>query len=146
VAENTAAGMSIGEPVTATDLDKDTLIYKLGGDDMAHFDINSATGQLMTKTVLDYEMPRGQAMSDTNTNDYMVTVTATDPDGEYDSIEVTISVTDVEEDPLLVRFDTNENGKIDRSEVIAAIDDYLDGEAGVTRADVIAVIDRYLDS
>ena len=144
VAENTAAGMNIGDPVTATDLDGDTLTYALGGDDMAHFDINSATGQLMTKTVLDYEMPRGQAMSDTNTNDYMVTVTATDQDGESDSIAVTIKVTNVDENPLLTRWDANKDGEIDRTEAIAAVRSYLAGDEDTTRAEAIAVLRLYL--
>ena len=49
-------------------------------------------------------------------------------------------------DPLLAEYDANSNGTIERSEVIAAINRYLDGEAGITRADVIAVINLYLDS
>ena len=49
VAENTAAGMNIGDPVMGTDADGDTLIYTLGGTDAASFDIDAATGQLMTK-------------------------------------------------------------------------------------------------
>ena len=50
VAENTAAGENIGAPVAATDADTgDTLAYTLGGADMASFDIDGATGQLMTK-------------------------------------------------------------------------------------------------
>ena len=136
VAENTAAGMNIGDPVTATDPDNDTLTYSLSGTDAASFDIGMSTGQLMTKAALDYETKMS----------YMVTVTATDPDGESDSIEVTINVTNVEEDPVLAMFDANKDGTIDRSEVIMAINRYLDGETGVTRADVIAAINRYLDS
>ena len=31
------------------------MTYTLGGDDMASFDIDAATGQLMTKDALDYE-------------------------------------------------------------------------------------------
>ena len=100
VAENTAAGMNIGIPVTATDANGDTLTYALNGADAASFDIDQATGQLMTKAMLDYEMPRGMAMSDDNTNTYMVMVTATDPDGLTDSIDVTIMVTDVNEAPM----------------------------------------------
>ena len=46
VAENTAAGVDIGDPVAATDADNDMLTYTLGGDG-ASFDIDS-TGQLMT--------------------------------------------------------------------------------------------------
>ena len=47
-------------------------------------------------------------------------------------------------DPLIARYDANNNGMIDRSEVIAAINDYLDGAAGITRADVIRLINLYL--
>ena len=145
VAENTAAGMDIGAPVTATDADDDTLTYALGGADAASFDIGSATGQLMTKAALDYEMPRGAEMSDTNTNDYMVTVTATDPEGASDMITVTITVTDVDEEmTLLQRYDANKNGMIDKPEVVEAINDYLDGVGDVSKADVIAVINLYL--
>ena len=140
VAENTAAGMNIGDPVSATDLDGDTLTYALGGDDMAHFDINTATGQLMTKTVLDYEMPRGQAMSETNTNAYMVTITATDPDGESDSIGVTINVTDVDESPM-ARYDADNDGMIVISELFSAIDDYFDDKISIS--ELFEVIDAY---
>ena len=48
VVENTAAGEDIGDPVAATDADADTLTYTLGGDDAASFDIDGATGQLLT--------------------------------------------------------------------------------------------------
>ena len=71
VAENTAAGMPVGDPVTATDADAgDTLTYALSGADMASFAIDSATGQITvgTGTTLDFE---------TRTT-YMVTVTASD--------------------------------------------------------------------
>ena len=55
VEENTVAGMYIGAAVAATDAENDTLTYTLGGDDMASFDIDSATGQLMTMAALDFE-------------------------------------------------------------------------------------------
>ena len=148
VAENTAAGMNIGGPVMATDADSPTLEYTLGGADAASFDIGSATGQLMTKVALDYEMPRGTEKSDTNTNDYMVTVTATDPEGASDMITVTIMVTDVvnEEMTLFQRYDTNGNGKISQDEVIQAINDYLfgEGDEAITKDEAIEVINFYL--
>ena len=88
VAENTAAGVNIGAPVEATDPDiGDVLTYTLGGDDATSFDIDSATGQLMTKAALDYESKAS----------YSVIVTATDPDGEAVSVDITITVTDVDE-------------------------------------------------
>ena len=40
VAENTAAGMPVGAPVTATDADDDTLTYTLGGSDAGSFAID----------------------------------------------------------------------------------------------------------
>ena len=45
-----AAGASIGEPVAATDADNDTLTYSLEGRDAPSFDINDATGQLLTRS------------------------------------------------------------------------------------------------
>ena len=49
-------------------------------------------------------------------------------------------------DPLIALYDTNHNGKIDRSEVIKAINDYLfgDGDQAISRSDVIKLINLYL--
>ena len=49
-------------------------------------------------------------------------------------------------DPLIARYDANNNGMIDRSEVIVAINDYLFGEGEpITKADeVIKLINLYL--
>ena len=101
VAENTRAGTNLGAPVVASD--PDVLTYSLGETDMASFSINRATGQLMTKAALDHET------EGTNT----VTVTATDPFGASITSEVTITVTDVNEDPIVTgaaSIDHAENG------------------------------------
>ena len=90
VAENTVAGEDIGAPVAATDADNDALTYALSGTDAASFDIISATGQLQTKAALDHETK----------DSYTVTVTASDSGGLSDSIDVTITVTDVNEAPV----------------------------------------------
>ena len=137
VAENTEAGMDIGDPVTATDANGDALDYTLGGT-YRSFDIDTATGQLMTLAALDYETKAT----------YSVTVTASDSGGLSDSIDVTITVTN-EDDTLLERFDTDVDGvsgEIDKSEVIMAINDYFNNIEGVTKKDVIDVINLYLDS
>ena len=87
VGENTVAGESIGASVTATDIDTgDTLTYTLSGTDADSFTIVETSGQLQTEAALDYETKVS----------YTVTVTATDPSGAFDTIEVTITVTDVE--------------------------------------------------
>ncbi|MCG9128915.1 cadherin domain-containing protein, partial [Candidatus Poribacteria bacterium] len=83
--ENTAADTNIGDAITAMDDDGDTLTYTLGGTDAASFGIDSTSGQLSTKSALDYEVKRS----------YSVTITVTDPDNETGSIAVTINVNDV---------------------------------------------------
>ena len=90
VAENTPAGTNIGAPVVASD--PDVLTYSLDdGIPAAAFDITRATGQLMTKAALDHET--GPT--------YIVTVMATDPFGAEVTSQVTITVTDVNEDPMV---------------------------------------------
>ena len=98
VAENTAAGQAIGDPVVAEDEDGDILTYTLAGTDASSFSIDWATGQLMTKGALDFE---GQSS-------HTVTVRATDPAGvpqtdvdSSDTITVTITVTNVNEPPAV---------------------------------------------
>ena len=83
----------------------DVLTYGLSGTDMASFDIVRTSGQLQTKAKLDYETKKS----------YMVTVTATDPDGASASIDVTIKVTNVDEEPMIagddITKDYPENGR-----------------------------------
>ena len=96
VAENTAAGENIGDPFTAMDADGDTPVYSLSGTDAASFDIDEGTGQLMTMATLDHE----------SQDTYVVTVEVRDNEdamgntdsGVDDSINVTINVTNMEED------------------------------------------------
>ena len=84
VAEGTQAGSAIGAPVAATDPEGDTLTYTLGGTDVADFDIDSATGQIKTKSALDYD----------NKDLYQLEVEASDGKGGTASIDVAIRVTD----------------------------------------------------
>ena len=101
IAENSAADTNIGAVVTATDPDGvakfNTLAYSLTGTDASDFTIDSSTGQIKTKSALDYE-------DDTS---YSVTVNVTDGKNASgtadttadDTIAVTINVTDVNEPP-----------------------------------------------
>ena len=91
VAENTEAGMPVGDPLIATDGDGEDVTYSLSGDDAMYFDIGEDTGQITVGegTMLDYESDKKM---------YMVTVTADDgtgADNATGSIAVTIMVTDV---------------------------------------------------
>ena len=105
VAENTAAGVDIGAPVTATTVGA-AVTYTLGGTDAASFDIVEETGQLQTKAALDYE----------TRSSYEVTVTATNSEGSVD-ITVTIDVTNVIElatitGPAAVTFAENRASRV----------------------------------
>ena len=105
VAENTAAGEPVGDPVAATDEESDTLTYSLAGTDAASFDIDTTSGQIKTKDSLDFEG---------GTTRYRVTVSVhdgkdisgntEDPPNTDATIDVTIEVTDVNEGPT---FDAN---------------------------------------
>ena len=92
VAENTDAGEDIGAPVEATDPNTfdTTLTYSLGGTDEESFAIVPETGQLQTKAALDFE---------NGPTSYSVTVTATDSSTLTDTIDVTITVLDVNDAP-----------------------------------------------
>ena len=77
---------------------EDTLTYSLGGTDAASFEIDTSNGQLKTKDALDFD--GGQTT-------YRVDVSVSDSKDDYDTadtvvddtIDVTISVTDVNEPP-----------------------------------------------
>ncbi len=58
VNENTATGVEFGDAVLATDPDGDVLTYMIGGKDAVVFAIDSTTGQLRTKSALNYEAQR----------------------------------------------------------------------------------------
>ena len=49
-------------------------------------------------------------------------------------------------DPLVARYDANDNGTIEKGEVIAAINDYLfgEGDRAISKGDVIKLINLYL--
>ena len=119
VTENTATGVNIGAPVTATDADKDTLTYTVGGDDGSAFAVDRATGQLKTKSALDFETK----------STYRVTMGVFDPTGGSDTITVTITVTDVA-DVSLVNGTTQMIGVVDseRDTTVST----LDGSVAVT--------------
>ena len=85
VAENTPAGRNIDAPVVARD--EGALTYTLRGADAASFTIGVTTGQLRTRSALDYETK----------NSYTVTVRAADDEGANGEIIVTITVTNVDE-------------------------------------------------
>ena len=115
VDENTPPGVNIGDPISATDADEtgadaiefgNTLTYKLGGTDATSFDIDSSTGQLITKAPLNAETKPT----------YSVTVTVDDGETRTTACtactqDVTITVTPVSESPAAPAPPTVVSGK-----------------------------------
>ena len=85
VPEGTPSGRDIGNPVSATDPENDTLTYLLGGMDASLFEIVTASGQLQTKANLDQQLK--------TSFEVLVGVHGNHPDPSIDDrITVTINV------------------------------------------------------
>ena len=95
VAENVPLGTDVGAPVTATDPDDDPLTYSLTtSPHSGHFQIDSATGQLVTNIAVGHVFNHER-----DPNVSAVQVVAEDGRGGTAQITVTVSVTDVDEPP-----------------------------------------------
>ena len=92
VGDGVSSGEDVGAPVTATDLDNDSVMYTLEGSDAASFEIIPTSGQIRTLSGTNYDREADSS--------YSVRVKATDTEGGTDTITVTINVIDVEEKPL----------------------------------------------
>ncbi len=97
VPENSGASVNVGNPVSATDQDRDadgnqdTLTYTLGGTDASSFEIDEGTGQLTTKSGVNYDYE--------NNPSYSVTVGVGDGT-DNESIAVTVNLTDANDAPV----------------------------------------------
>ena len=91
VPENSAAGVAVGAPVTATPADSgDTLEYTLEGTDASSFDIVRTSGQIRTISGVTYDYEEQSS--------YAVTVKASDGTASV-TVDVTINLRDVDEQP-----------------------------------------------
>ena len=103
VDENTSANTDIGSPIPALDPESDELTYSLVGSDSQWFDVDTSSGQIKTKALLDHESP----VDTGGDNVYDVTMHVSDgedEDGNADTsvddvIGVIITVTNVNEPP-----------------------------------------------
>ena len=99
VAEDLRVGGNVGARVAATDPDGDQLTYSiLGGHDL--FEIDAATGQLRVQAVLDADEGVTSHTLTVEVSDGLNSSDDEDPAID-DSIEVTVTVTNVNEPPLV---------------------------------------------
>ena len=126
VAEN-ARNTRLGKAIRATDANSDALTYTV---DEANFSI-SPSGQLSTAAMLDFE-------DDGTVNPVLVTITATDPWGLAGTIEVMVTVEDVNEAPMInmgpTRRDHAENTAID---IEIPIGNYVATDVDATDVDAL---------
>ncbi len=137
-------GTDAVETYTASGPNAASATWALEGADREDFELDGSGASVMLKFKgsPDYERP---ADADTD-NVYMVTLKA--EDGTYtDTHDVTVTVTDVEESAgtLLDRYDENENGKIDRDEVLTGIDHFFATPPTATREEVLDLIDLFFE-
>ena len=105
VAENSSGTI---HTASASDPESDSLIYSLSGTDSDDFNINSSSGALSFNSSPDFESPTD---ADTN-NIYQVTLGVSDGNGNTASQELTITVTDDDEQPSFtsdLSVEVNEN-------------------------------------
>ena len=101
VPENTPAGRNVGAPVAAVAGDNDTLTYSItSGANL--FDINTATGQLLTKAPLDREAAPSHTIRVGVSDGKDANNMAEDPPVVDNRISVTIAVGDVDEAPTVM--------------------------------------------
>ena len=127
VAQNARAGDAVGDAVSATHPDDLDIAYSLSGTDAASFTVEEETGQIRVKEGVELELGRT----------YMVNLTATDSAGVGAIIIVVINVTEASHH----RYDLDQDGNIERVEVVAAVKDYFDGL--ITKDDVIELVKMY---
>ena len=125
VAENTPADADIGEPVAASDFNRDTLTYSLRGTAADLFDIDASSGQLLTKAALDYETEASYAVivavsdgksssgGSSNSNDDYITVTITVTNADEPGA-VALSSLDPHVDVAITAALTDPDGGLDR--------------------------------
>ena len=128
VAENTAAGMTVGKPLSATDADNDILFYELvdtpdlkDDDDHARFTIDSASGQIRVGKLLGADvgerededstalgggtvLPQGEDAGGELNGEYVLRIRVSDPSTASAAVNVVVTVAEVNEAP---RFDAD---------------------------------------
>ena len=121
----------------AVDPERSHIIWSLSGPDNHEFTI-SETGVLSFTNPPDYENPTDSGRD----NVYKVTVVARDDAFNFGTLNVTITVTVGTDSTVGDQYDVNNNGVIDKAEVIAAFRDYVNGKSD--KAQIIEIFRLYV--
>ena len=131
---------TVGNNLTATlgdpdgDLTDLTWQWSKSEDMDSWMDISGATSMSYTPTSMDVS------------HHLRATATYTDPLGSGKTARAVSDYAMTAVNPLIVRYDVNVNGMIEKNEVINAITEYLfgDGDPAISKSDVIKLINLYL--
>ena len=99
VAEGPSTGEALGDPYTANDDDGDTVTYTLEGEDSGVLAIGRTTGQIAVG--LGYSLDFENSVDNNTDNVYIIEVVADDGHGAMVHWDVEITVTDVDEPPVV---------------------------------------------
>ena len=135
VRENSPPGTEVGDPVTATHVDDDTLNYSITGSGAGLFDIDSSSGQI---TVAEDAVlgPRVQEFPHRGCHCPLL------PRALRLPTWLPLTFLDMSLGSAGDRYDDNKDEVIDRDEVIRAIGDYFDSL--LDRDGVLEIIRQYL--
>ena len=100
VTENTTAGQNVGVPVRANDPEGDPLTYSLSGSHAGHFDIAASTGQILTRSELDYDQERRSYSVRVSVRDGLNAAGNADTATDH-TIDITINVIGDDEAPVI---------------------------------------------
>ena len=101
-ADNVGATIVAEDPNIATGAEGDSLAFSLSGDDASKFRIKeSATAETGATRSMQIEVKDGTKFDYETKDTYMVTLTARDDYGETANLELTISITDVNDAPVI---------------------------------------------
>ena len=102
VAENSSEGTLVGDPVAATDFNNDALTYSLSGTNAALFTVGTNNGQLQVAAGADLDFETKRTLRVTvEVTDGANSLGAPDNDAVDDRQNVTITLTDVNEAPVV---------------------------------------------
>ena len=102
LAENSGGGTAVGDRVEATDFNDDPLTYSLSGTDAALFTVGTGDGQLRVATDADLDFETKRTLRVTvEVTDGKNSLGDTDKDAIDDRQNVTITLTDVNEAPIV---------------------------------------------
>ena len=136
-----SADPQVGVELTASLADPDGIVGDVTWQ-WASSDISGGTYTNISEAMSDSYTP----VADDVGKHLRATASYTDGEGSGKTAMATSAKVVTAGDPLLARYDTDQNGEISQTEVIAAINDYLYGEGAnaITKDQAIAVINLYL--